>query len=109
MADTYRNPWSPDGRQIALSVKTFRDSSKPGEVWVVNSDGTGLTSLTGDRVAAAGMHGFGAGGRKISFTAPVGKTTKLMLMNSDGSELQQLTHTHSSAPPSDEGIASVQS
>lgn len=84
--------WSPDGRQIALSVKKFRDSSKPGEVWIVNSDGTGLTSLTGDRVAAAGMPGFGAGGKKISFTARVGKTTKLMLMNSDGSELQQLTH-----------------
>jgi Tol biopolymer transport system component len=84
--------WSPEGRQIALSIKKFRDSSKPGEIWIVNSDGTGLTSLTGDRAAAAGMPSFGANGKKISFTARVGKTTKLMLMNSDGSGLQQLTH-----------------
>ena len=84
--------WSPDGRQIALSVKKFHDSSKPGEIWLVNSDGSGLTSLTPDRAAAPGMPSFGANGKKISFTARVGKTTKLMLMNSDGSGLQQLTN-----------------
>jgi hypothetical protein len=85
--------WSPDGRRIALSVKKFRDSSKPGEIWTINADGTALTSLTGDRVAAAGMPSFGANGQKIVFTALVGKTTKLMLMNADGSGLQQLTHS----------------
>lgn len=84
--------WSPDGRQIAVSLKKFRDSTAPGEIWMVNADRTSLRNLTGDRATAAGMPSFGADGRKIAFTARVGKTTNLMLMNADGSDLRPLTH-----------------
>ena len=52
--------WSPDGQDLAFTVKRFRNSSAKGEIWRVRRDGSGATAITGPDVEAAGMPDFGA-------------------------------------------------
>jgi Tol biopolymer transport system component len=85
--------WSPDGQELAFAVKRFRSTTTRGEIWRVGADGSDAVRLTGTDIAAAGMPDFGAGGRKIVFSAKVGKVTNIMMMNADGSGIKNLTHS----------------
>jgi Tol biopolymer transport system component len=85
--------WLPDGQYLAFAVKRFRSTAARGAIWRVRADGSGATAITGADVIAAGMPDFGAGGKKIVFAAKVGNVTNIMMMNADGSGIQNLTHS----------------
>ena len=85
--------WSPDGQKLAFAVKRFRNTTARGEIWQVRADGSGAGAMTGADVTAAGMPDFGAGGKKIVFAAKVGNVTNIMMMNADGTSIQNLTHS----------------
>ena len=83
---TNRSPrWSPDGTAIVwyVLVKT------KGEVWIMNSDGSGQRKLTD------GSHpSFSPDSRTVAFSNlhPSGDKIVLWRVNVDGTDLRQLTH-----------------
>jgi Tol biopolymer transport system component len=86
------NPvWSPDGQKIAF-LFGFGDS--PGEIWVINADGSGLVSLGSGEVQANGS--WSPDSQKIIFTADtpykrINRINFIVKVNADGSELTILT------------------
>ncbi len=80
---TISNPRiSGDGEKI-----TFVSDS---ELYVINSDGTGLTLLSDN---ANGVPSINADGSKVAFSATVGNYSELFLINSDGIELVKVIST----------------
>ncbi len=77
--------WSPDGRRLAVSVSTPDDLA---DVWVVNADGTGTVNLTPDPKPAVFQDrdpAWSPDGARIAFTSNRSGTTRLWLMEADGS------------------------
>lgn len=80
--------WSPDGDRIAFS------SSRAGnrDIYVVSSDGTGLTRLTSDP-ATDDAPDWSADGTRIVFSSERGQGwADIYVMNADGSDVQRLTN-----------------
>jgi TolB protein len=77
---------SGDGTKIAYTVNMGGDD----EVFVVNSDGTGLTQLT-DNTAADSYASISDDGTKIAFHSNVDGDDEVFVVNSDGTGLTQLT------------------
>ena len=71
---------SGDGKKV-----TFVSDSK---LYVINSDGTGLTLLSDN---ADGTPSISADGTKVAFSATVGNYSELFLINSNGTELSKIT------------------
>lgn len=86
--------WSPDGQRIVFTSHDVTDNqlnSVTAEVYVMNTDGTGLTRLTfnGEEERAPS---WSPDGTKILFSCRRGGTDfELCLMNADGSGQVQLT------------------
>ncbi len=88
--------WSPDGSKIAFSG--YPPTGKVGEgvpqIYVINSDGTGITQLTFD--TTSGSHGpsWSPDGTKIAFwkvkSDSFSAIGKIYIMNSDGSSQKEL-------------------
>ncbi len=78
--------WSPDGRQIAFS----RDSSFNNEIYVMNSDGSGVMRLT-NSPGWDGEPTWSPDGSKIAFESNRDGNYHIYVMNTDGSGLTQLT------------------
>jgi Tol biopolymer transport system component len=84
--------WSPDGRQIAF----FAYPSPPGpgtdksDIYVVNTDGTGLKNLTNTPSVSDEKPRWSPDGRKIAFDVWLGGP-QVHTMNPDGSGLVRLT------------------
>ena len=73
--------WSPDGTKII-----FRRSNNPQSgIWVINADGSGLTSLLIDSTARSPS--WSPDGSKVAFS----RNDQIWTMNADGSGLSQLT------------------
>ena len=97
--------WSPDGRKIAFSshgsvVDHFNASALNEEIWVINTDGTGLTRLTHTN---EDWHGYlnaphdtfpswSPDGGAITFArlSPSLANSAIYVMNPDGSGLRQM-------------------
>jgi len=86
--------WSPDGRSIVFTDETPVATS---DVAVVNVDGTGRRKLT-DTPELEYLPAWSPDGSKIAYSgaqhcrdAPVGCTSELYVMNSDGSGARRLT------------------
>ena len=78
--------WSPDGKKVAF----FSNRSGKYDIWVVNSDGTGLIQLTNH--AADDLYPtWSPDGKKIAFLSARSREVSIWMMNSDGSEQEQLT------------------
>lgn len=77
---------SPDGRQIAFA------SNRTGnmEIWVVNSDGTGLKRLTSS-IASDTAPAWSPTGRELAFTSDRGGTPQIYLMDNEGLNVRRLT------------------
>ena len=78
---------SADGSRIAFRSNVDGDN----EIWVVNSDGTGLKQLTYNK-RADGTPSISADGSTIAFQSNVDGDFEIFVMNSDGTGLTQLTH-----------------
>lgn len=83
--------WSPDGRHIAFARVPTEGTDR--DVFVVNADGSGLTSLTDGVAGHHGQPAWSPDGRRIVFwsSRAGGGDADLWIMNADGSEAVQLT------------------
>ena len=81
--------WSPDGSKLAFMSNRSGDL----DIWVVNSDGTGLRNLTNYPRAAEGSPTWSPDGAFIAFTSDrsTGGTPQLFVMTTDGTNQQRLT------------------
>jgi WD40 repeat protein len=94
--------WSPDGQQIvfasqmgdARGVASYFDPDS-SEIYVINSDGTGLQNLTENSVSDNGPDWSPDGGL-ILFTSARDGDYEIYTMNPDGSNVQQLTDNSAS-------------
>jgi Tol biopolymer transport system component len=76
--------WSPDGKQIAFSM--VDKSNGNFNIFVVNTDGTGLKNLT-DAPRFSADPAWSPDGKKIAYASDrPGARIRLWLMNADGSE-----------------------
>jgi hypothetical protein len=86
---------SPDGKRIALTLSRDGDS----EIYVMNSDGTGLTRLTNERSIDASPS-WSPDGAQIAFVSSRSGDPHIFVMNADGSNVRRITDrgTYSQTP-----------
>ena len=80
-----RMAWSPDGRRLVLESSSLDETA---DIFVVNADGTGLANLTPDPKPAILYDrdpAWSPDGARIAFTSNRSGTTRLWVMNADGS------------------------
>jgi Tol biopolymer transport system component len=82
-APYYSPSISGDGTKIAFQSNDGGDL----EIWVINSDGTGLKQLT-NNTSQDGAASISGDGTKIAFNG----NGRIWVVNSDGTELQQVTN-----------------
>ncbi|TVQ05037.1 MAG: hypothetical protein EA359_04410 [Balneolaceae bacterium] len=78
--------WSPDGTRIAFQ-RMIDGSGDPYQIFIVNIDGSGIKNLTeagGNYGIRAEMPAWSPDGNHILFQAPLGGTTNLYLMDTNG-------------------------
>ena len=94
--------WSPDGKKIAFAVSQFPDGpvSASSDIYVINSDGSGLTKLITDSGQNFGFT-WSPDGKQIAFAStrdPDGRP-RIWVMNSDGGNQRRLTDIHDTKNP----------
>ncbi len=89
--------WSPDGSKVAFTSN--RDGM--GEIYVMSSDGSGVTRLTFTS-AREGAATWSPDGKKIAFDSERDGNTEIYIMDADGSKQSRLTFN----PTSDVGPVS---
>ena len=82
--------WSPDGQRIALAAQKGAADS---QIWLVNSDGTGLRQLTTEGASKAPT--WSPDGSSIAFTSSRDGHFEIYRMAADGSAQERLTDTAS--------------
>jgi Tol biopolymer transport system component len=80
--------FSPDGSKIVFTAKPAGSPTR--DIYVIGSDGSGLTQLTSGSVDNA-YPAFSPDGTKIAFTSRRTGTSQVWVMNADGSNQTQLT------------------
>jgi len=83
--------WSPDGTRLVFtrSFPPTGDRQPTSDVYVIRTDGSGLTALTGD--GGSGGAAWSPDGTKVVFDRVEGGATHLFLMNADGTGQLRLT------------------
>lgn len=82
-----QHPWpSPKGDQIVFAAAF----DEPINLWIVNSDGTGLRKLTYNPMTDE-EPAWSPDGTTIAFASTRGNTTDIWTIHPDGSNLVQLT------------------
>ncbi len=79
--NSFRPVWSPDGTKLMFS-------GFPGELYVVNRDGTGQIRLSSD----ASMGTWSPDGRRIAYVGGPDGNDEIYVMNADGSSPTRLTN-----------------
>lgn len=81
--------WSPDGTKILFQRSV---SSGRSDVWVMNADGSGQTNLTPGTPDWSDEEGsWSPDGTKIAFVSTRAGTSQVFTMNTDGSNVSQVT------------------
>ena len=80
----YWPTWSPDGKRIAFL------GDLPPDIFVINTDGTGLTNLT-NHPARDAWADWSPDGQKIAFASDRDGPGDIYVMNADGTGLVRLT------------------
>src|SRR5207253_5504043 len=80
--------FSPDGSEIVFAAQPAGATAR--DIYVIGSDGSGLTRLTSGSVDNA-YPAFSPDGTKIAFTSRRTGTSQVWVMNADGSNQTQLT------------------
>src|SRR5829696_7351169 len=78
--------WSPDGTRIAF----YSERDGNAEIYVMTSDGAGLTRLTNSK-ADEGYPAWSPDGRTISFDSDRDGNFDVFAMNADGTSVRPLT------------------
>jgi TolB protein len=81
--------WSPDGTQIVFTSPS--PSSRHGQVYRINADGSGLTQLTHGTGIDADSASWSPDGSKIVLKRAGSGEYAIWVMNADGSGLRRLT------------------
>jgi len=93
----YNPQYSPNGKRIAfISQRTGRD-----EVWVCNSDGSGVVQLTSLSAAITGCPRWSPDGARIVFDSNADGTFHVYVIDASGGQPKHLTDA-----PADDAVAS---
>lgn len=86
--------WSPDGTQIAYSVVSV-GINRPQQIRAITVDGTNPVHLTDNNSGWKDTPTWSPDGTQIAFTGERedGSGTDIFIMNADGTNLVQLTHS----------------
>lgn len=86
--------WSPDGTEIAFSSPEFGRPGKSVNVYAIHANGTGLRQLTHQNGGTTndGFDSWSPDGKQIAFVSNRDGTYEIYLMNTDGTNITQLTH-----------------
>jgi TolB protein len=74
--------WSPDGTRIAFDAQT--DFEAPGQIYLMDADGSGLRNLTGDSPLIKSAPSWSPDGSRIAFLGFDSGRTGLYMMEPDG-------------------------
>lgn len=84
--------WSPDGSRLAFM--SDRGAEGDSEIWLVNTDGTGLSQLTdNDDTVSDGTPDWSPDGSQIAFSTDRDQDFEIYIMNADGSNATRITTT----------------
>ncbi|MCH2186374.1 DUF5050 domain-containing protein [Myxococcota bacterium] len=83
--------WSPVGNQIAFSSVRVEQGSLTQQIYLINSDGTGLVRLT-DNGANDARPAWSPNGDQIAFDSDRTGETQIYVMDNDGSNQTQITN-----------------
>jgi Tol biopolymer transport system component len=81
--------WSQDGTQLVFTSRS--PSSRLGQVYRINADGSGLTQLTHSTSIDAGTASWSPDGSKIVLVRARSGEYAIWVMNADGSDLRRRT------------------
>lgn len=96
-SDAAQPAWSPDGTKIAYVSLSGDDGYH--ELHVMNADGSGVTPITRRDEGAIYRPTWSPNGQRIAFSKCTRGGCTIFAVNSDGSELVQLTMAGSSFGP----------
>lgn len=92
-----RHPsWSPNGKQIAF-IREIEGLNS--DVFVMLSDGTGVTRLTNTSDARDLTPRWSPDSKRIAFSSGFGLTSRIWTMDADGTGLNDLSQTHTPVEP----------
>ncbi len=88
--------WSPDGTRIVFS--TYDSETKAGDIFVINSDGSGLKNLTENSDGVSNGPSWSKDGNNIVFvhSPTIGGQQDIYQMNLNGGNIKRLTNTSNS-------------
>jgi Tol biopolymer transport system component/streptogramin lyase len=82
--------WSPDGDRIVFEAPRGNDPDGPTDIFLINTDGTGLTRLTDDEARDLSPS-WSPDGSKIAFSSDRDGVRQIYVMDVDGSHLTRVT------------------
>ena len=84
--------WSPDGKHIIFSMGAFFDRPrKPGQVAMINADGSGLRMLT-EGEASSGFPSWAPDGKRIVYRVAGKHEQGLRILSLDDGKVTKLTN-----------------